>query len=130
MRALLCVHDAAPERLIDSARQLLTADVVWIPAHVVDARGRRDLDLLRSGVIGSGPLSHSQRSTVDTASQEHTRAVLQSAEHALASRGLQAEPGASSAGEPGRELCALARQRRADVIVLSASRSEIGRAHV
>jgi nucleotide-binding universal stress UspA family protein len=119
---VLCLDGAAPDALLEAALGLLADGVVWVPAHVVDSRGRRDLSLLRSGITGAGPLSRSQQQAIDSATAEHTRAVLDAAEASLSRRGLAHEPPQIRTGEPGRELCNIATAVRASVVVLFASR--------
>ena len=121
-RAILCVDGAAPDALLDAASGLVDASLVWVPAHVVDTRGRRELGLLRSGIPGAGPLSPSQLEAIDTATAEHTRAVLAAATAGLERRGLRHESPQIRSGEPGRELCDIAAAARASLVVLFASR--------
>lgn len=121
-RAVLCVDGAPPDALLAAAMGLLVGPLVWVPAHVVDTRGRRDLGLLRSGLTGAGPLSRGQLQAIDAATAERTRAVLDAAEASLSRRGLAHEPPQIRTGEPGRELCEIARAVRAEVMVLFASR--------
>jgi len=125
-RVVLCVDGAAPEALLEAAVGLLGAAAVWVPAHVVDTRGRRDLGLLRSGITGAGPLSRSQLQAIDTATAEHTRTVLEATLSSLERRGLAHEPPQIRTGEPGRELCAIAQAVGAALIVLFASRRRRG----
>lgn len=101
---------------------LLSAPVVWVPTHVVDVRGRRDLGLPRGGITGAGPLSRAQQHAIDAATAEHTRATLQGAQASLKSRGLACEPPQIRVGEPGREICAVAAAVGAGLVVLAASR--------
>ncbi len=122
LRALLCVNGAAPDRLLEVALPLVAQPTVWVPTHIVDARGRRDLSFLRGGITGAGPLSRSQQQIIDEATAEHTRAVLDAAEASLRTRGLAPEPPQIRVGEPGREICAVAAAVRADLVVLFASR--------
>ena len=100
-RVVLCVDGAAPEALLEAVVGLL-GDAVWVPAHVVDTRGRRDLGLLRSGITRAGPLSRSQLQAIDTATAEHTRTVLEATLSSLERRGLAHEPPQIRTGEPGR----------------------------
>jgi hypothetical protein len=44
LRAVLCVDGTSPDALLEVAVLLLAKSVVWVPTHVVGARGRRDLD--------------------------------------------------------------------------------------
>ena len=122
LRVLLCVDGAAPDALLEATLPLLTQAAVWVPTHVVDARGRRDLGFLRSGIPGSGPLSRSQQEVINAATAEHTRATLEMAEASLRSRGLAQEPPQIRVGEPGREICAVAAAVGAGLVVLFASR--------
>ena len=122
LRVVLCVDGTALDELLGVAVPLLPDLVVWVPAHVVDARARRDLGFLRSGITGAGPLSRSQRKAIDTATAEHTHAVLDAAEASLRRRGLQREPPQIRVGEPGREICAVAAAVGASLVVLFASR--------
>jgi hypothetical protein len=88
VRVVLCVDGAAPDGLLDVAMPLLTLEVVWVPTHVVDARGRRDLGFLRGGITGAGPLSRAQQQTIDAATAEHTRGILEATQASLRRRGL------------------------------------------
>jgi nucleotide-binding universal stress UspA family protein len=103
---------------------LLNETLVWVPTHVVDARGRRDLGLLRGGITGAGPLSRGQQQAIDTATGEHTRNVLEAADASLRTLGLTAEPPQIRTGEPGREICAVAAAVDAGLIVMFASRRQ------
>ena len=124
LRVILCVDGGAgaPDALLEATLPLLTEAAVWVPTHVVDARGRRDLGFLRGGIPGSGPLSHSQQDVINAATAEHTRATLEMADASLRSRGLAHEPPQIRVGEPGREICAVAAAVGAGLIVLFASR--------
>jgi len=122
LRTLLCVDGAPAERLLAAALPLVTETAVWVPTHVVDSRGQRDLGLLRGGLIGAGPLSRGQQAAIDVASGEHTRNVLDAADASLRTRGLASEPPQVRVGEPGREICAVAAAVHAGLIVLFASR--------
>jgi nucleotide-binding universal stress UspA family protein len=121
-RAILCLDGAAADTLLDAASGLVDASLVWVPAHVVDTRGRRELGLLRSGIAGAGPLSASQLQAIDTATAEHTRAILAAAAAGLERRGLLHESPQVRTGEPGRELCTIAAAVQASLVVLFASR--------
>jgi nucleotide-binding universal stress UspA family protein len=121
-RALLCVDGGPAERLLAAALPLVSADTVWVPVHVVDARARRDLGLLRGGITGAGPLSRSQQHAISTASGEHTRNVMGATEASLRALGLRSEPFQIGAGEPGREICRVASAVGAGLIVIFASR--------
>ena len=122
LRVLLCVDGAPPDALLDAVVPLLAQSAVWVPMHVVDARGRRDLSLLRGSIPGAGPLSRAQQQTIDAATAEHTRAILDATDASLRRRGLQQEPPQIRAGEPGREICAAAAAVAATLVVLFASR--------
>jgi nucleotide-binding universal stress UspA family protein len=122
LRVVLCVDGAAPDELLGAAVPLLPELAVWVPTHIVDTRGRRDLGFLRSGITGAGPLSRAQQQAIDTATAEHTHAVLDAAEASLRRRGVQLEPPQIRVGEPGREICAVARAIGASLVVLLASR--------
>jgi len=108
--------------VLDVAVPLLAQPVVWVPTHIVDVRGRRDLGFLRGGIPGAGPLSLSQQQAISAATGEHTRAVLDAAEGTLRTHGLPADPPQVRVGEPGREICAIASAVDAHLIVLFASR--------
>jgi nucleotide-binding universal stress UspA family protein len=127
-RALLCVDGTAADRLLGMALPLVASALTWVPVHVVDARGRRDLGLLRGGIVGAGPLSRSQQQVLDAATAEHTRTVLEAAEAALRTRGLVIDPPQIRVGEPGREICAIAAAIGASLVVLGASRHGQARA--
>ncbi len=122
LKALLCVDGASPDRLLEIALPLLAQPVEWVPTHIVDVRGRRDLGFLRGGIPGARPLSRSQQEVINAATAEHTRAILDAAEASLRSRGLRLEPPQIRVGEPGREICAVATAVAADLVVLFASR--------
>jgi nucleotide-binding universal stress UspA family protein len=121
-RVLLCVDGAPPDQLLEAAAPLLAEPVVWIPTHIVDNRGRRDLGFLRGSITGAGPLSRGQQQAIDTATAEHTRAILEAAEVSLRGRGLAFDPPQIRVGEPGREICAVALAVEARLVVLFASR--------
>jgi nucleotide-binding universal stress UspA family protein len=122
LKILLCVDGAAPDALLEAALPLLTQAAVWVPTHVVDARGRRDLGFLRGGITGAGPLSRAQQQAIDDATAEHTRAILEASDASLRRRGLVADPPQIRVGEPGREICAVAAAVGAALVVLFASR--------
>jgi nucleotide-binding universal stress UspA family protein len=122
LKALLCVDGASPDRLLEIAVPLLAQPVEWVPTHVVDVRGRRDLGFLRGGIAGAGPLSRSQQEVINAATAAHTRTILEAAEASLRSRGLPHEPSQIRVGEPGREICAVAEAVGASLVVLFASR--------
>lgn len=122
LKALLCVDGAAPDRLLEVAVPLLAYPVLWVPTHIVDVRGRRDLGLLRGRIPGAGPLSRSQQEVINAATAEHTRAILDAAEASLRRRGLRQEPPQIRVGEPGREICTVSEGTGAGLIVLFASR--------
>jgi nucleotide-binding universal stress UspA family protein len=120
-RALLCVDGGAPpDHLLGAA--LLAESLVWLPTHIVDTRGRRDLGLLRGSITGAGPLSRGQQQAIDAATAEHTRAILDATEACLRRRGLPHAPPQIRVGEPGREICAVAAAVGASLVVLCASR--------
>jgi nucleotide-binding universal stress UspA family protein len=121
-KALLCVDGAAPDQLFELAVPLLAEPMAWVPTHIVDVRGRRDLGLLRGSIPGAGPLSRTQQQAIDAATAEHTRAILDAAEASLRRRGLPVEPPQIRVGEPGREICAVAAATEASLVVLFASR--------
>jgi nucleotide-binding universal stress UspA family protein len=121
---LLCVEGASVEALLDAAVPLLTRDVVWVPTHVVDVRGQRDLGLLRRGIPGAGPLSRGQQQAIDEATTERAHTLLRVAQAALTRRGLQQAPPQVRTGEPGREVCEVAASVHAHAVVLRASRRE------
>ncbi len=100
---------------------LLAQPVEWVPTHIVDVRGRRDLGFLRGGISGAGPLSRSQQEVINAATAEHTRAILEATEASLRRRGLSQEPPQIRVGEPGREICAVAAAVAAGLVVLFAS---------
>jgi nucleotide-binding universal stress UspA family protein len=122
LKALLCVGGAPPDRLLEIAVPLLGQQVDWVPTHIVDVRGHRDLGFLRGGIPGAGPLSRSQQEVINAATAEHTRTILEAAEASLRKRGLRPEPPQIRVGEPGREICAVAVAIAADLVVLFASR--------
>jgi nucleotide-binding universal stress UspA family protein len=122
LKAVLCVDGAAPDRLLEMAMPRVAEPVVWVPTHIVDVRGHRDLGLLRGGITGAGPLSRAQQQAIDAATAEHTHAVLDAAEQSLRRRGLALESPQIRVGDPGREICAVAAAIGADLIVLFASR--------
>jgi nucleotide-binding universal stress UspA family protein len=122
IRALLCLDGGGPDELLDLATPLLAQPIIWVPTHVVDSRHHRDLGLLRGGITGAGPLSHTQQQNIDAATAEHTRAILEAAEASLRRRDLAREPPQIRVGEPGREICAVAAAVGAELIVLLASR--------
>jgi nucleotide-binding universal stress UspA family protein len=122
LRAVLCVDGAGPDQLLEMAVPLVARPAVWVPTHIVDVRGRRDLGFLRGGIPGAGPLSRSQQEIIDAATAEHTRIVLDAAEAGLRKRGLLLEPPQIRVGEPGREICAVAAAIGARLIVLFARR--------
>ena len=126
MRVAVCVDGSSTEALLDAAAVRLATDAVWVAVHVVDARPRRELGLLRGGITGAGPLSHSQQRAIDAATGEHTRTTLADAERALQQRGLAYEAPQIRVGEPGREICHVANAIAADVVVLFASRTRRG----
>jgi hypothetical protein len=76
LKAVLCVDGAAPDRLLEMAMPRVAEPVVWVPTHIVDVRGHRDLGLLRGGITGAGPLSRAQQQAIDAATAEHTHAIL------------------------------------------------------
>lgn len=121
-RALLCVDGGLPERLLDATVPLLAGRVTWVLAHVIDARGRLDLGVLRGGIAGAGALSPSQRAAIEEAGQERAHAVLATTTALLRARGLASEAAPVRVGEPGREICAAAATANVRLIVLSASR--------
>jgi len=122
LRVILCVDGAPPEALLEVAVPLLAESAVWVPTHVVDARGRRDLGSLRRSVTGAGPLSHGQQQAIEVASAEHTREVLGAAEASLLRLGLAQEPPQIRTGEPGREICRVVAEVGAALVVLFSSR--------
>jgi nucleotide-binding universal stress UspA family protein len=127
LRVLLCVDGGAPDALLEATLPLLNQHTtVWVPTHVVDARGRRELGLLRGGITRAGPLSRSGQQAIDDATAEHTRAILEASEASLSRRGLSNEPPQIRVGEPGREICAVAAAVGAGLIVLFASRRAPG----
>lgn len=122
VRVVVCVDGAVPDALLDAAVPLLSDAAVWIPTHIVDARGRRDLGFLRGGITGAGPLSRSQQQSIDAATAEHTRSILEATESTLRKRGLAYEPPQIRVGEPGREICGVAVAVGASLIVLFGNR--------
>jgi nucleotide-binding universal stress UspA family protein len=122
VRALLCVDGIAADALLEAAGPLLGETVVWVPVHIVDPRPWRGLGLPRGGITGRGPLSRSQLQASDTATAEHTRASMDAADASLGRLGLAREPPQIRVGEPGPEICGVARDVAANVIVLFASR--------
>jgi nucleotide-binding universal stress UspA family protein len=120
-KVLLCVDGAPAESLLKAALPVVHPDAVWVPTHIVDARARRDLGLLRGGIIGAGPLSRGQLQAIDTATAEHTRNVIESTQATLRTLGLNSEPPQTRVGEPGREICAVAQAVQAGLVVLFAS---------
>lgn len=122
LKVMLCVDGAAPDALLEATLPLLAQSAVWVPTHVVDARGRRHLGVLRGGITGAGPLSRTQLQAIDDATAEHTRAILEATGASLRGRGLSHDPPQIRVGEPGREICAVAIAVGAGLIVLFASR--------
>lgn len=122
MRVVLCVDGGAPGRLLNAALPLVPSGATWAMVHVIDTRDRVDLGLLRAGVPGSGSLGANQRALIESAGREHARTVLEAAEASLEARALSRESSRIEVGEPGRVICALATEIRADLVVLFARR--------
>jgi nucleotide-binding universal stress UspA family protein len=122
MRILLCLDGSPAGRLLDAALPLLSAGATWLPVHVVDARGPTDLRLLRAGVPGSGILPARQSGEIEAAVREAAQRVVQSAQTVLSAYGLPSESARIDSGEPGRVICAIAAEARADLVVLRARR--------
>jgi nucleotide-binding universal stress UspA family protein len=122
---LLCVDGGAVDEMLAAALPLLGGGLLWLPAHIVDARGERDLGLLRRGIPGAGPLTSQQQDAIDRAASDHARGVLEIARAALERRGLEyAEPHLGH-GDPGHEICTLAASLQAHVILLQANRRQL-----
>jgi nucleotide-binding universal stress UspA family protein len=122
MRILVCADGASIGWLLDRAVDYVRQPVDWLVVHVVDTRGRVDLGLLRAGVPGAPPLAAGQRASIIAAAQEHARAVRDDIERALGERSLVSTGVFDRIGEPGREICSVARVERADLVVLRAKR--------
>src|SRR2546421_11965416 len=76
LKALLCVDGAAPDRLLELVVPLLAELITWVPTHIVDLRGRRDLGFLSGSIRGAGPLTRTQQQAIESATAEHTHAIL------------------------------------------------------
>ncbi len=121
-RVLVCVDGADPRHLVTAAHALVTEPATWGAVHVIDARGRLDLGVLRRGFVGAGPLPRHLAADIEAAGAEHAQVVLGAAAVAFTDLGLPGEDGLVRLGEPGREICAAAAAWRADLLVLQASR--------
>ena len=122
MRVLVCVDGGRVERLLDQVAALVPPSTTWVPLHVIDARPRVDLGMLRAGMPGVGALPEAQRRAIESAGNERAQIVIQAVEAALRARGVDAVPSIVRTGEPGRAICAAALEQHADLVALFASR--------
>ena len=121
-RVLLCVDGGGSERLLEVATTLAVPAGIWAVLHVVDARGRGDLGVLRRGIAGASRLPEHLRVEIEEAGREHADQVIEATRVAFARRGLELAPSMVRLGEPGREICAAAAAWSASLVVIGAGR--------
>jgi nucleotide-binding universal stress UspA family protein len=121
-RVLVCVDGGSPARLLATAVPLLPRGVRWVALHVIDVRGRAELEWLRHGLPGAGPLPPHLRAAIEEAGRERAQTVLAAAGEVFRQHGIQPDPSQVRVGEPGREICGVAAAWPAELVVLGASR--------
>ncbi len=122
VRVLVCVDGASASQLLAIALPLVASPARWKAVHVIDSRGRLDLGALRLGVAGAGPLPPHRVAAIEAAGREHASVVLAAAEAAFVDRDVLRDTAVVRIGEPGREICMVATDWSADLVVLRASR--------